>query len=117
MSPSAVPGIEIEDGVIYTITDNVKECLGTVTKKTLNRSNFDSFIKQYEFDSSDPSKLASELRKDNKITYEVTPDASADGIEIYYIMEQNGGNRLIVYGHYEEGKKENEIRFIFSVSP
>ena len=65
----------------------------------------------------DHSELASELRKANKTTYEVTPDASVVGIEIYYIMEQKNGEMLIVYGHYDEGIKENEIRFIFSIAP
>lgn len=115
MSTKAVPEIEIEDGVIYTIIDGEKERLGTVKKTNLNRSNFDSFIKQYE--GFDHSKLGSELRKANKTTYEVTPDASVVGIEIYYIMEQKNGEMLIVYGHYDNGVKENEIRFIFSIAP
>ena len=115
MKASAVPEIEIEDGVIYTIIDGEKERLGTVKKTNLNRSNFDSFIKQYE--GFDHSKLGSELRKANKTTYEVTPDASVVGIEIYYIMEQKNGEMLIVYGHYDNGVKENEIRFIFSIAP
>ena len=114
MSTKAVPEIEIEDGVIYTIIDGEKERLGTVKKTNLNRSNFDSFIKQYE--GFDHSKLGSELRKANKTTYEVTPDASVVGIEIYYIMEQKNGEMLIVYGHYDNGVKENEIRFIFSIA-
>ena len=114
MSASAVPQIEIEDGVIYTITEGTKERLGTVTEININRFNFDSFIKKYE--GFDHSKLASELRKDNKTAYEVTPDASANGIELYYIMEQKDGEKLIVYGHYDDGKKENEIRFIYSVA-
>jgi hypothetical protein len=115
MSTKKVPEIEIEDGVIYTVTEGVKERLGTVKKTNLNRSNFDSFIKQYE--GFDHSKLGSELRKANKTTYEVTPDASVVGIEIYYIMEQKNGEMLIVYGHYDNGVKENEIRFIFSIAP
>ena len=115
MSTKEVPEIEIEDGVIYTVTEGVKERLGTATKKTITYFNFDSFIKKYE--GFDHSELASELRKANKTTYEVTPDASVVGIEIYYIMEQKNGEMLIVYGHYDEGIKENEIRFIFSIAP
>jgi len=115
MSTKEVPEIEIEDGVIYTVTEGVKERLGTATKKTITYFNFDSFIKKYE--GFDHSELASELRKANKTTYEVTPDASVVGIEIYYIMEQKNGEMLIVYGHYDNGVKENEIRFIFSIAP
>ena len=115
MSTKEVPEIEIEDGVIYTVTEGVKERLGTATKKTITYFNFDSFIKKYE--GFAPSELASELRKANKTTYEVTPDASVVGIEIYYIMEQKNGEMLIVYGHYDNGVKENEIRFIFSIAP
>ena len=115
MYTDEVPEIEIEDGVIYTMTEGVKERLGTVKKKTITYSNFDSFIKKYE--GFDHSELASELRKANKTTYEVTPDASIGGVGIYYIMEQKNGETLVVYGHYDEGKKENEIRYIFSIAP
>lgn len=113
MHPSDVPEIEISDGVIYTITEGSKERLGTVNKINISYFNFDVFIKKYE--GFDHSKSAKELRKNNKITYEVDPDASANGIEIYYVMEQNSGETLIVYGHYDNGKKQNEIRFIYRV--
>lgn len=114
MGTSEVPEIEIGDNVIYTVTDGEKERLGTVTKKKLTYFNFDSYIKKYE--GFDHSKLASELRKDNETAYEVTPDGETDGIGIYYIMEQKNGETLIVYGHYDGGEKENEIRFIFAVT-
>jgi hypothetical protein len=45
----------------------------------------------------------------------ITPD-SAVGIGLYYIMEQKSGETLIVYGHYENGKKVGTIRFIYSVN-
>jgi S-adenosylmethionine:diacylglycerol 3-amino-3-carboxypropyl transferase len=115
MSPREVPEIEIENGVIYTVSEGVKERLGTVKKKTITYFNFDSFIKKY--DGFDHSELARELRMTNKIAYEVTPDASIDGVGVYYIMEQKNGEMLIVYGHYDEGIKENEIRYIFSIDP
>jgi len=113
MHPSDIPEIEISDGVIYTITEGSKERLGTVNKINLSYFNFDVFVKKYE--GFDHSETAKELRKNNKITYKVTPDASANGIEIYYVMEQNSGETLIVYGHYDNGKRQNEIRFIYRV--
>lgn len=113
MDPSAVPTIEIEDNVIYTITEGIKERLGTVTNKSLNYFNFDAFIKKY--DGFDHSELVRELRQDNKKAYEVQPD-SPKGVDLYYIMEQANGDMLIVYGHYEDGERVNEIRFIYSIS-
>ena len=113
MKPSQVPLIEIENGVIYTTEDGVRERLGTVNKTSIQDSNFDDFIKGNGY--LDYSELAKSLRENNKTAYEVIPDAPVTGIELYYIMEQKSGETLIVYGQYDGDRKENIIRFIYQM--
>ena len=111
MPPEAVPEITIENGIIYTASNGNKERYGTVKTVELTYENFDSYTKVFE--RFGPPAL---LRENNEVTYEVTPD-SANGIGLYYVMEQKSGERLIVYGHYENGRKEELIRFIYSMNP
>ena len=114
MLPSDVPSVKIENGVAYTTVEGNTARIGTVEKKAVTPSNFDDWILSYEgFDSSE---LIKKLRENNEITYEIIPDNDVNGIELYYIMEQKTGESLIVYGHYENGTKENEIRFIYSIT-
>lgn len=128
MAPSEVPAVIIEGDVIYTVTGGNKERYGTVTKQKLEKSNFDVFFQgvgQGEYENADYavfqygkyniSELIVSLRENNKTAYEVTPDSTAKGIEIYYVMKQNNGETLIVYGHYADGQKTNEIRFVYSI--
>lgn len=110
MPPEAVPKIEIENGIIYTVFEGKRERYGTVKAVDITYDNFDSFTKISEHFTS-PALL----RENNEIAYEVTPD-SVIGIGLYYIMEQKSGETLIVYGHYEDGKKVGTIRFIYSVN-
>lgn len=109
MPPEAVPKIEIENGIIYTVSEGKMERYGTVKAVDITYDNFDSFTKISEHFTS-PALL----RGNNETAYEVTPD-SVIGIGLYYIMEQKNGETLIVYGHYEDGKKVGAIRFIYSV--
>ncbi len=110
MSPEAVPKIEIENGIIYTVSQGKKERYGTVKAVDITYDNFDSFTKISEqFTSPAP------LRENNETAYEVIPDSEV-GIGLYYIMEQKTGKTLIVYGHYEDDKKVGVIRFIYSVN-
>ncbi|MBQ2242563.1 MAG: hypothetical protein II319_10515, partial [Clostridia bacterium] len=110
MSPEAVPKIEIENGIIYTVFEGKSGRYGTVKTVDITYDNFDSFTKISEHFTS-PALL----RENNEIAYEVTPD-SVIGIGLYYIMEQKSGETLIVYGHYEDGKKVGTIRLIYSVN-
>ena len=110
MSPEAVPNIEIENGIIYTVYEGKSGRYGTVKAVDITYDNFDSFTKISEQFTSPRF-----LRENNEIAYEVTPD-SVIGIGLYYIMEQKSGETLIVYGHYEDGKKVGTIRFIYSVN-
>lgn len=110
MSPEAVPKIEIENGIIYTVSEGKKERYGTVKAVDITYDNFDSFTIMSE--QFTPPAL---LRENNETAYEVIPDSEV-GIGLYYIMEQKSGERLIVYGHYEDSKKVGTIRFIYSVN-
>ncbi|MBQ8260070.1 MAG: M56 family metallopeptidase [Clostridia bacterium] len=109
MPPEAVPKIEFENGIIYTVSEGKRERYGTVKAVDITNDNFDSFtIISEQFTSP------RFLRENNETAYEVTPDSEV-GIGLYYIMEQKSGETLIVYGHYEDSKKVGVIRFIYSV--
>lgn len=110
MPPEAVPKIEIENGIIYTVFEGKRGRYGTVKAVDITYDNFDSYTKISEQFTS-PALL----RENNETAYEVIPD-SVIGIGLYYIMEQKSGETLIVYGHYEDGKKVGTIRFIYSVN-
>ena len=112
MSPSLVPSLTVEDGAVYNVSGENKVKLGKAEKITLDESNLDSCMTFIGSPYEDPD-LARELRKENMVTYELIPDAYVEGIEIYYIMEQSDGDVIIVYGHYENGAKNNFIRFIY----
>ena len=111
MPPESVPQITIENGILYTVSNGNKQRYGTVKAIEITYDNFDAFTKAYE-----EFQAPTLLRENNNVTYEVTPDPIS-GIGLYYIMEQKSGERLIVYGHYENGKKEGLIRFIYSMNP
>ena len=115
MSPSEVPRVAIENGVLYSLGESGKERLCEVRKVNIDRIGFDSLIKKY--DGFDHSTLAMELCENNSVTYEPIREEFANGIDIYYVMEQKSGETLIVYGHYEDGEKKSEIRFIYSIAP
>ncbi len=110
---SDVPTIVIENNVIYTVSDGGKIKLGAVEEIDLDTSNFDALFYQGGFDYSE---LANELRTNNEKAYEVKCTTWVHGIEIYYVMKQKSGETLIVYGHYENGERSNEIRWIYSIS-
>ena len=115
MAPSLVPTIEIADGILYTLTDGNRERIGTVKKTSMTYFNFDTFFIKYDglVQYFDYSESAKNLRLNNKTAYEVIPD-TAQGIELYYIMEQKTGETIIVYGQYDgNGEKKNEIYFVY----
>ena len=114
MAPSAVPSLEISDGVLYAVNEGNRARIGTVKKTSLTYFNFEAFFLRYEgLEMYDYSESAKTLRLNNKTAYEVIPD-DAQGLNFYYIMEQKTGETVIVYGHYgENGEKKNEIRFVY----
>ena len=57
-------------------------------------------------------ELTSDIRAKNVLAYEITP-TEASNIDLYYLLAQNDGSFIIVYGHYDNGEKSDFIRWIF----
>ena len=111
MDPSLVPSLEINGDVLYKKDGSDKQRIGTVSKVELNDSNFTDY-----FDLSpdkEEEKLIKYLLENNSVTYDIALDTPEIGAGLYYIMEQKDGTVLIVYGHYENGIRENFIRWIY----
>lgn len=112
MDPPKVPNLEIENNVIYTVNYSLKERLGSVSETDLSYSDFYDLL--HKADRAYYSEILKELINENKITYEVYPD-TPQPIDLYYVMEQNNGDFIVVYGHYENESRENEIRWIYRI--
>ena len=113
VSVQKVPSFKIENSVIYRQKDSTWERFGTVTEITLEKSNFDSFVQNYD-DIDRPERL-SELRLMNRKAYAVTPEVHTKDIDLYYVLEQHNGGILLVYGFYLNGKKINDITAVYRI--
>ena len=118
IDPSLVPSylyIKIGDDLKST-DDNLydgatDELIGEYEKIELTRSDFSQMMGKY---GEEYSQLGKELQQNNNYAYEIQPP-TPDAIDLYYVLEQNDKSMLLVYGHYENGEKTNEIRWIFDV--
>ena len=113
VSVQKISSFKIENGVIYRQKDGTWERFGTVTEITLEKSNFDSFVQNYD-DIDRPERL-SELRLMNRKAYAVTPEVHTKDIDLYYVLEQHNGGILLVYGFYLNGKKINDITAVYRI--
>ncbi len=108
MDKTLVPKVQVCGNVLHNITDGQE--LGTVLQIELADTDFVNLMGKYG--ESDKQK-AVQIQQDNDITYEVTP-IDSNGIGLYYVLLQKDGSTLLVYGHYENGKKKNDcIRWIY----
>ena len=60
------------------------------------------------------SELVGELRENTDKVYEVYP-TSEKAVDIYYVLIQKDGSRILVFGHYKNGVRSNYIRWIYSI--
>ena len=115
VDPATVPTVEIENGTAYKRIGADRALLGTVSEIELTYENFDALISMYE--SVDNSELAADLRENNNVSYDVNiGGADVNGFGVFYVLEQHNGDKVIVYGLYEEGKKTDQIGYIYSIS-
>lgn len=114
VDPATVPMVEIENGVAYKITGSEKERLGTVSEIELNDDNLYSSIGKYM--SFDSSRLEEELRQNSKVSYEIHPDSKLENVDIFYIVEQDDGDLVVINGFYSNGEKTDQIGYIYRIS-
>lgn len=107
---SSVPEVALDADIGTVIDVERAQPLGTISATTLTRADFDRLLTAY---GGQYSELAEEILQNNDVAYVVCP-SSPDGVDLYYILIQNDGSTLLVYGHYEGGKKNDFIRWIFN---
>ncbi len=84
------------------------EIIGTLKEFTLTPSNLDNLMEM----SENYTELTADIRENNVLAFEITPTESK-AVNLYYVLAQNDGTIIIVYGHYTDGVKDNFIRWIF----
>ncbi len=114
IDPSLVPSSladKIDDNEDDLYNGATLERLGSYKKIELTKSDFLQMMGEY---GEEYSQLGNELQQNNNYAYEIHPP-TPEAIDLYYVLEQNDKSMLLVYGHYENGEKTNEIRWIFDV--
>ena len=102
--------MEIKGNGLYDV--DTGELIGVLHKTDFDPAIFES-IYMDPF-SEDYVELLEDIGKRNKATYEVEL-TGVKGVGLYYLLIQNDGSTILVYGHFEDGVKENFVRWIFNV--
>ena len=114
LNSDEVPFVEIASGKLYTseqISNDmlIHTQLGTVTETTTEQNDFKILKESY---GGRYAELVDKILENNRIIYKVDP-SDKSGVSLYYVMFQKDGTRILVYGHYEGGEKNDFIRWIF----
>ena len=103
---SYVPRVRILDNRLYNV--DTGKVIGTLKQFYLTSAGLDDMM-----DGADLyGELTSDIMAKNVLAYEITP-TEASNIDLYYLLAQNDGSFIIVYGHYDNGEKSDFIRWIF----
>ncbi|MBQ7343950.1 MAG: transcriptional regulator [Clostridia bacterium] len=103
---SSVSRVRISAKKLYDA--DTGELIGTLKEFTLTPSNLDNLMEM----SENYAELTEDIRENNVLAFEITPTKSK-AVNLYYILVQNDGSIIIVYGHYENGEKADFIRWIY----
>lgn len=107
MHTSCVPNVSIEGKELFNAVTGEK--LGRVSRVSLTAAALDGMMPT-------DSTLGEKLRASNVCTYKVYP-TEVQGTDLYYIMIQENGDTLLVYGLYDDaGKPSETIRWIYQKS-
>ena len=113
LNKDEVPFVVIDNGKLYesTISNDkiVQGMIGDVTEVSAEQNAFKILKEAY---GGTYAELVNEIIDHNYKTYLVDQYGN-DGVKLYYVMYQNDGSTLLVYGHYEGGEKNDLIRWIF----
>ncbi len=103
--------MEIKGNGLYDA--DTGEVIGILHKTDFDPAIFESIYLDHF--SEEYVELLEDIGKRNKATYEVELQYEEKGVGLYYLMIQNDGSTILVYGHYNDGVKENFVRWIFNV--
>lgn len=106
---SKIPRISIREDRAYDF--DTGEFLGDLTPVYLDKTDFLELMGEF---GSRYAEQGQGIALSNQYAYAVTPPADTAGsIDLYYILIQNDGSLLTVYGHYKDGRRDDLIRWIF----
>ena len=106
---SKIPRISIREDRAYDF--DTGEFLGDLTPVYLDKTDFLELMGEF---GSRYAEQGQGIALSNQYAYAVThPADTADSIDLYYILIQNDGSLLTVYGHYKDGRRDDLIRWIF----
>ena len=114
LDPDNVPTVDIMDGKLYKVDMLSNDMLslieiGYVAETTTEQNDFKTLKESYGGKYGD---LVTQILSNNKKIYRVNPH-DKQGVTLYYVMYQNDGSTILVYGHYAGGQKNDFIRWIF----
>ena len=107
---SYVPNVMIDGGKLYDANNN--DYLGDVSEITLSPAIFNQLVNDYQ---GQFKQIAHDIQQNNEAIYSVSPVVSS-GVGLYYVLIQNDGDIIVIYGHYEGGEKNGFIRWIFEIN-
>ena len=107
---SYVPNVMIDGGKLYDANNN--DYLGDVSEITLSPAIFDQLVNDYH---GQFKQIAQDIQQNNEVIYSVSP-VDSSGVGLYYVLIQNDGDIIVIYGHYEGGEKNGFIRWIFEIN-
>ena len=107
---SYVPNVMIDGGKLYDANNN--DYLGDVSEITLSPTIFDQLVNDYQ---GQFKQIAQDIQQNNETIYSVSP-VDSSGVGLYYVLIQNDGDIIVIYGHYEGGEKNGFIRWIFEIN-
>jgi len=102
---SDIPPVYIWGGELLSNGKTLAETSKITLTQELLGQLMDGYGGQY-------SQLAESILQNTSTAYEIYP-VSPESVDLYYLLVQEGGGRILVYGHYENGEKNGFIRWIF----
>ena len=107
---SFYPGICIVGDTLYDLKSGNQ--LGILSEMELNADNLDAKLRGW---LPDHQGLGEKIRQNALASYEVELTNVTRGVDLYYVIIQNDGTAILVYGHYADGEKTDYLRWIFNI--
>ncbi len=108
-----IPKITLKDGKLYNETFGRAYYYTQFLETTMSESVFSQLRTKF---GGRYRAIADDLEQNNAVIYRKGKASPIfRGVDVYYILVQNNGDIILVYGHYENGEKTGLIRWIYNV--
>ena len=109
MQTNEVPFVQMDNA--NRLYDLSGKQLGSLCSVDLNETDFVDSVGTY---GEEYRVIADWILQKTVAAYKVEP-LSPQAIDLCYVIVQSDGTTLLVYGHYNDGRFNNEIRWIYSI--